>query len=86
MGGPHRAVGIVPSEFLGILVTDQYFSLQGELTLEMTYGYRVQGRNDKMVRAARKASDLGASTALPSDLLVNGLPFCLYPLCTPFYV
>lgn len=49
--------------------------LQGELTLEMTYGYEVQGRDDRKVEAAKKTSDMGANTALPSDLLVNGLPF-----------
>ncbi|KAI9449576.1 cytochrome P450 [Lactarius psammicola] len=49
--------------------------LQGELTLDMTYGYEVQGRDDRLVEAARKASQMGAKTALPSDLLVNGLPF-----------
>jgi hypothetical protein len=49
--------------------------LQGELTLEMTYGYEVQGRDDRKVEVAKKTSDMGANTALPSDLLVNGLPF-----------
>ncbi|KAF8257685.1 cytochrome P450 [Lactarius quietus] len=49
--------------------------LQGELTLEMTYGYEVQGRDDRMVQIARETSEMGAKTALPSDLLVNGLPF-----------
>ncbi|KAI9441764.1 cytochrome P450 [Lactarius indigo] len=49
--------------------------LQGELTLEMAYGYEVQGHDDKMVESSRRASQMGAATALPSDLLVNGLPF-----------
>ncbi len=51
----------------------------------MTYGYEVQGRDDRMVEAPRKASQMGAETALPSDLLVNGLPFCLYPLLRTVY-
>ncbi|KAF8258563.1 cytochrome P450 [Lactarius quietus] len=52
--------------------------LQGELTLEMTYGYEVQGRDDRMVQVAREISEMGTKTALPSDLLVNGLPFLRY--------
>jgi hypothetical protein len=44
----------------------------------MTYGYDVQGHDDKKVDAARRASRMGAVTALPSDLLVNGLPFRLH--------
>jgi hypothetical protein len=46
----------------------------------MTYGYEVQGRDDRKVEAAKKTSDMGANTALPSELLVNGLPFCVYSL------
>lgn len=49
--------------------------LQGELTLDMAYGYEVEGRDDRMVEASRKTSQMGSETALPSDLLVNGLPF-----------
>ncbi|KAI9454988.1 cytochrome P450 [Lactarius psammicola] len=60
LAGPHRAVSIVPSE-----------SLQGELTLDMTYGYEVQGRDDRMVEAAREVLQMGAKTALPSDLLCD---------------
>ena len=61
------------------------FSFEGELTLDMTYGYDVQGRDDRKIEAARKVADMAATTALPSDLLVNGLPFCLYFLLSTVY-
>lgn len=51
----------------------------------MTYGYEVQGRDDRKIEVAKRMSDLGASTALPSDLLVNGLPFCVYSLLRSVY-
>ena len=60
-------------------------SLQGELTLNMTYGYDVRGHDDRMVNAVKKTSRMGAVTILPSDLLVNGLPFCLYSLSCAGY-
>ena len=41
----------------------------------MTYGYEVRGRNDRMVEAPRKMTELGTSTALPGALLINDLPF-----------
>jgi hypothetical protein len=42
----------------------------------MAYGYyEVSGRDDRMIDAARKLSDLGTSTALPGALFVNNLPF-----------
>jgi hypothetical protein len=40
----------------------------------MTYGYEVQGRDDRKVDVARRTSDLGAATSLPGALLVNHLP------------
>jgi len=49
--------------------------MQGEQILSMTYGYEVQGYNDRKVDAARRLSDLGSATALPGALLVNDLPF-----------
>jgi hypothetical protein len=49
--------------------------MQGELILEMTYGYEVQGRNDRKVDAARRMVEVGAARALPGALLVNHLPF-----------
>jgi len=49
--------------------------MQGELILAMTYGYEVQGHNDRKVDAARRASDIGSATVLPGALLVNDLPF-----------
>jgi len=49
--------------------------LQGELVLAMTYGYEVQGRNDRKVDAARKLVEIGSATILPGALLVNDLPF-----------
>jgi len=75
MGGPDRAVSIVPAT--SSTVVDQYPSLQGELILEMTYGYEAQGRNDKMIEAAKRGTNIAAETTLPSDLLINGLPYCL---------
>jgi hypothetical protein len=49
--------------------------MQGELTLSMTYGYEVQGRNDRKIDAARRLAEIGSVTALPGALLVNDLPF-----------
>ena len=51
----------------------------------MTYGYDVRGHDDRMVNAVKKTSRMGAVTILPSDLLVNGLPFCLYFLSCAGY-
>ena len=41
----------------------------------MTYGYEVQGRNDRKVDAVRRIVEIGVATALPGALLVNDLPF-----------
>lgn len=41
----------------------------------MTYGYEVQGRNDRRVKIVRRSSEIGMATALPGALLVNDLPF-----------
>jgi hypothetical protein len=49
--------------------------MQGELMLSMTYGYEVQGYNDKKVDAAKKMVEIQSATALPGALLVNELPF-----------
>jgi len=49
--------------------------MQGELILSMTYGYEVQGRNDRKIDAARRLVEVGSATALPGALLVNDLPF-----------
>ena len=43
--------------------------------LAMTYGYEVQGRNDRKVDAARKMVEIGSATVVPGALLVNDLPF-----------
>ena len=51
------------------------YSLQGELILAMTYGYEVQGRDDRKIDAARRVAELGSATVLPGALLVNDLPF-----------
>ncbi len=49
--------------------------MQGELILSMTYGYEVQGRNDRKIDAARRLVEIGSAAALPGALLVNDLPF-----------
>ena len=41
----------------------------------MTYGYEVQGRNDKKVEASRRMSEHGGAVTLPGALLVNDLGF-----------
>jgi hypothetical protein len=77
MGGSHRAVSDpFFASFFFVQSYPGFYSLQGELILAMTYGYyEVSGRNDKMIDAARKLSDLGTSIVLPGALLVNNLPF-----------
>jgi len=49
--------------------------MQGELILAMTYGYEVQGRNDKKIEASRRMSEHGGAVTLPGALLVNDLSF-----------
>jgi len=75
LGGPRRAVSDVPSRLLPFLIISSYYSLQAELILAMTYGYEVQGRNDRKVDTVRRLSKIGVSTATPGALLVNDLPF-----------
>jgi hypothetical protein len=43
--------------------------------LGMTYGYEVQGHNDRKIDAARRLTEIEAAAALPGALLVNDLPF-----------
>jgi hypothetical protein len=43
--------------------------------LALGYGYEVKGRDDRKVTVARKITQLGADTALPTAVLVNVLPF-----------
>ncbi|KAH9957218.1 cytochrome P450, partial [Russula dissimulans] len=52
--------------------------LSGKLILALGYGYEVKGRDDRKVTVARKITQLGADTALPTAVLVNVLPFLQY--------
>ena len=53
------------------------FSFQGELILDMTYGYEVKGRYDRMLDVSIRLNEFGIKTFLPGALLVNELPFCM---------
>jgi len=46
--------------------------------LDVTYGYKVHGRNDRMVEVPRRAVQIASEIALRSDSLVNVFPFRLY--------
>ncbi|KAH9986764.1 cytochrome P450 [Russula compacta] len=48
---------------------------QGQLILEMTYGYEAQERNDRMVDAAKMMTKFGEERILPGASLVNNIPF-----------
>jgi len=41
----------------------------------MTYGYEVQGRDDRQLDVARRLAEIASATVLPGALLVNDLPF-----------
>ncbi len=58
-----------------ILFITFLFSFQGELTLDMIYGYEVQGRDDRKLDVAKQFSEFGNVRVLPGALLVNDLPF-----------
>ena len=49
--------------------------MQGELVLAMTYGYEVQGPDDRKIEIPRRMTELGGAVTLPGALLVNDLPF-----------
>jgi len=54
------------------------FSLQGELILAVTYGYQVQGRNDKMIEAPKRRNKF-ALEGIPLDaFILNHIPLCMY--------
>ena len=53
------------------------FSFQGELILEMAYGYEVKGRYDRMLDVSKRMNDFAKETLLPGALLINELPFCI---------
>ena len=57
------------------MIIHRFHSMQGELILAMTYGYEVQGRDDRKIGAARRMSEHGEAVTLPCALLVNDLPF-----------
>jgi hypothetical protein len=50
---------------------------QAELILGVTYGYQVNGSDDRMVGAARSLNQFGIEMALPGALLVNSVPLRL---------
>ncbi|KAI9454956.1 cytochrome P450 [Russula earlei] len=47
----------------------------GEQLLAMTYGYDAKGRDDRLIDAAKKLSELGTRSSLPGSLLVNEFRF-----------
>ncbi len=57
------------------LFTIFLFSFQGELILDMTYGYEVKGRDDRKLEVAIQLGEFGTERVLPGALLVNELPF-----------
>ena len=52
-------------------------SFQGELILAVTYGYQVNGSDDRIVGAAKRLNQFGIEKALPGALLVNSVPMRL---------
>ena len=62
------------------------FSFQGELILDMAYGYEVKGRYDRMLDVSIRLNEFGTKTFLPGALLVNELPFCMQSshLCSSY--
>jgi hypothetical protein len=50
---------------------------QGELILAVTYGYQVNGSDDRIVDAAKRLNRFGIEKALPGALLVNSVPLRL---------
>ncbi|KAI9441767.1 cytochrome P450 [Lactarius indigo] len=48
---------------------------QGELILDMTYGYEAKGRGDRRLDVAIRLGEFGTQCVLPGALLVNELPF-----------
>jgi uncharacterized protein YybS (DUF2232 family) len=59
------------------------FSFQGELALDMLYGYEAHGHEDRMINAAKTMNKFGIEKIAPGALLVNHLPFCM--LCFSFH-
>jgi hypothetical protein len=51
---------------------------QGELILDMTYGYEAKGRHDEKLDISKRVNNFVIVTLLPGALLVNELPFCMY--------
>ncbi|KAF8266319.1 cytochrome P450 [Lactarius quietus] len=59
---------------------------QGELILDMTYGYEVKGRQDKMLEVPKRFSDFASKVFFPGSLLVNELPFLRHiPAWVPYF-
>ena len=52
-----------------------FFSFEGELIMDIAYGYEVQGRDDRKLDVAIRMTEFGNGTFLPGALLVNELPF-----------
>ncbi|KAI0301726.1 cytochrome P450 [Multifurca ochricompacta] len=49
--------------------------LQGELLLDMTYGYQVLDRQDRKFDMAKRLTEFGTTLVLPGALLVNNFSF-----------
>ncbi len=53
-------------------------SLQGELTLAVTYGYQVHGRDDKLLDAPKRRNKFALEVLPFNTLLLNHIPLCTY--------
>lgn len=56
------------------------------MILAMTYGYEVQGHDDRKIVVSRQLMRMSAETPTPRDLLVNGIPSCLFSSLYPHSV
>ncbi|KAH9981018.1 cytochrome P450 [Lactifluus volemus] len=60
--------------------------MQGELILEMTYGYEAQGHNDRKIEISKQLCRIGFKVGSPGGLLVNDLAFlCHIPEWLPWF-
>jgi cytochrome P450 len=58
---------------------------QGELILDMTYGYEVKGRQDRKLDVSRQLSEFGNKIPTSAMLLLNAFPFMRYiPAWVPY--
>jgi len=54
------------------------FSFQGELILAVTYGYQVQGYDDRLLNVSRGRIRFALEKVLPGTLLLNYVSFRVY--------